>query len=435
MPCYTVLEWNSLPYGEGAGCIPHRHADRLAAVARRSVHAGRGGMGVLDHGRHALRARSIVGVVAAGDVSLEILPKIAPEDDDPSDADKAQIRKRLVHMLVAALDLTLDPGEAARLDWQSHSVLDLLIRIFCDRLTEALRRGMPRRYVACEDDLTVMRGRLDLVRQYTRHAANPARLACRYDRLSEDMIINHIMKAAIRHLMRHASHPSVQQRLRELSFLYADIADCPASLIRWDLVVLDRTNRAWKDLLAMAKLFLQKRYQTTTQGESDGLALLFDMNALFEEYVARQLVRAVAGTGLKVSRQGGRRHCLTDLANGRQHFQTRPDILVHRSGQVVKIIDTKWKRIAPRIDDPRMGVSQADIYQMMAYAHVYEAERLQLLYPHHVGLRATDGILGSYLVNGHGGVLEIATIDLARPRDITDRLRRLVVPDETGLRE
>jgi hypothetical protein len=34
-----------------------------------------------------------------------------------------------------------------------------------------------------------------------------------------------------------------------------------------------------------------------------------------------------------------------------------------------------------RIDDPKQGVSQADVYQMMAYAQRYLAPRLTLLYP------------------------------------------------------
>ena len=76
MPSYTVREWEKLPYGEGEGQIPAHHADRLAGLAARSSFAGRGGSGVLEHGRHALRARGVVGILAAGDASLEILPKI-----------------------------------------------------------------------------------------------------------------------------------------------------------------------------------------------------------------------------------------------------------------------------------------------------------------------------------------------------------------------
>jgi 5-methylcytosine-specific restriction enzyme subunit McrC len=74
--------------------------------------------------------------------------------------------------------------------------------------------------------------------------------------------------------------------------------------------VIDRTNRSWQELFTMASLFLQDRHQTTTGGAGQGTAMLFEMNALFEEYVGRLIARALAGTGLTVSLQGGRLFCL-----------------------------------------------------------------------------------------------------------------------------
>lgn len=36
------------------------------------------------------------------------------------------------------------------------------------------------------------------------------------------------------------------------------------------------------------------------------------------------------------------------------------------------VVDTKWKRISNRIDDLKHGVSQADVYQMMAYGQLMD---------------------------------------------------------------
>lgn len=77
------------------------------------------------------------------------------------------------------------------------------------------------------------------------------------------------------------------------------------------------------------------------------------------------------------------------------------------------VIDTKWKRIAARIDDPKQGVSQADVYQMMAYGRLYGCHRLMLLFLHHGGLLAA-GETGQYQVIGCDDELLIATIDVAR---------------------
>ncbi len=72
------------------------------------------------------------------------------------------------------------------------------------------------------------------------------------------------------------------RKLRELSFVYADVADVPPNALRWDKITLDRTNQRWRDLLSLAQLFLSNRHQQTSSGKIDGHAILFEMNVLFE---------------------------------------------------------------------------------------------------------------------------------------------------------
>ncbi|MGE3993850.1 McrC family protein [Pseudorhodoplanes sp.] len=432
MRSYTVREWDKLTYGDGDGQIPAHFADRLASLALRSPFAGRGGSGVLEHGRRALRARGVVGILAAKDCSLEILPKIDVASWENVDQQNAAIRKRLIHMLAVALDLKVDLGTITELAWQRETLLEILVRIFCEKLTEAVRKGMPRRYVEEADDLSSLRGRLNVVRQFTRHAVNPSRLACRFDVLSEDTPLNRIMKAAVAHLYRTSRSSANQQRLRELAFVYADITEAQPAALRWDEVVIDRTNRRWQELLGMARLFLLNRYQTTTGGLSQGTALLFEMNSLFEEYVGRLISRALTGTDLTVTLQGGRLFCLTAEATERGLFQTKPDILIRRAGVTTHVIDTKWKRITSRIDDPKQGVSQGDVYQMMAYAQLYRAPRLTLLYPHHPGLGGEEDVHSRHRITGHDTILETASIDVANGNKVLDRLRSLLLASESA---
>jgi len=352
--------------------------------------------------------------------------------EEGEERQNAAIRKRLVHMLAVALNLKIDMGRITDLDWQRDTLLEILIRIFCDKLTEAVRRGMPRRYLGHEDDLSALRGTLDVPRQFTRHAANPGRLACRFDELSQDVALNHIMKAAVAHLFRMSRSAANQQRLRELAFVYAEISNVPVPALKWGEAIIDRTNRAWQDLLGMAQLFLRNRYQTTSSGSGQGTALLFEMNALFEEYVGRLVTRALAGTEFRVTLQGGRLFCLSSLDDDRAVFQTKPDILIWRAAQVVHVIDTKWKRISARIDDPKLGVSQGDVYQMMAYAHLYKAPKLTLLYPHHDGLGANEGVQAQFRITGQETVVETASVDVANGKDIVARLRNGFFPTVLG---
>ena len=428
---YTLLEWDRMSYGDGDGLIVEAHADQLASLAARSRFAGRGESGVLEHGRKWVRARGIVGIVASHRAALEILPKIDSVSSGSEEEQNANIRKRLVHMLATVLKLKIDLGQISDIQWQREHLLEVLIGLFCDKLTAVLRKGMPRSYLNQEDDLRSLRGKLNVNRQFTKHAVNPSVLACKFDDLSSDTALNRIVKAAVKFLQDVSQSHANQQKLRELSFAYADISDVQRSAINWDGVNLDRTNEAWAEILALARMLLQSQYQTTTSGSGSGTSLLFEMNMLFEEYVGRLITKAIVGSGLSVKLQSGHKYCLVSQENEKSLFLTKPDILIYRGDELVHIIDTKWKRINRKIDDAKQGVSQTDVYQMMAYAQIYKCPRVTLLYPHHAGLSCEEGVLAGHDINidflEKKPSLHTATIDISTSDNIVERLRKIVI--------
>lgn len=425
----SVREWDYIPIEEpGPGSFSRAAADRVVECAAAVRSAGLDGERILVNHPKKLRAQQVVGVIAADDVTLEILPKIDGNESD------AAARRSLVHMLAAVLDLDIVDGGLTDLGWQRDDMLEILIRLFCDRLFEALHRGLPRRYVPHDDDLAALRGRLDVKRQFTVLAASPQRLACRFDELSADIALNQIMKAAVTTLAKVARAPENQRRLAELSFAFADITAVPVKALPWHQVVIDRSNRSWAQLLSLAKLLLGERFQTTSTGDARGFSLLFEMNKLFEEFVGRSLARALAGTGFEVRLQGPRGYALADLHTGQNRFATKPDITITSRGAPVLVIDTKWKRLKGAIDDPKYGVGQADVYQMMAYAHVYQCERLLLLYPHHGGLGSeAAGLTCVHQINGtDDSRIAVATLSLSNPKAAVGQLRGLLLIDELG---
>ncbi|WP_201296371.1 McrC family protein [Sphingomonas sp. AX6] len=411
----TVHEWGRRGVYNGVGQKPEKtftrsEANSLLLAARSHPLANRSGTNILVDRHSEIIAQQVVGVIAAPGCSLEILPKI---DAAVVESDE-EIRSRLVSMLDVALGLKLGEGQILAMARQKQTLLDILIRIFADRLLAEVRRGLPRTYRAQDEDLSALRGRLNIVRQFTHHAVRPDRLACRFDTLMSDIPLLRIMKACVSFLRRHARALETQRRLDELRFHFADVSDLPLQLLPWSEVRIDRTNQRWESLYQLAKLFLKREWQRTDHDAkaSQGITLLFAMNDLFEAYVAGLAKRAVRGGNLSVRAQGGLRYCLQeDGSDGKKRFQTTPDILVKRGDDVAFIIDTKWKLIGKNPEDKKRGVSQSDVYQMMAYARLYRCQELVLLYPHHMALGAEPLQAGYTIIEGKER-LRIASLDL-----------------------
>ncbi|MDR2839463.1 MAG: McrC family protein [Azonexus sp.] len=426
----TVLEWKSLPYGEGADQIPELMAERLLAVARALSLGGEEGANILTRGHRQIKAKQVVGVIVAEGCCLEILPKI----DFPSKDEQIQfggIRQRLVHMLAVALDINIDVGATTDLDWQRDTLLEILISVFSSKLADAVRQGMPRRYVAHEEDLPTLRGRLDVIRQFTKLAVSPQILACRYDELSPDIALNQIMKATVSLLLKVSRSASNQRRLRELAFAYADITEAPRQALRWDDVVLDRTNARWRELLEMARLFLGQRFQTTSAGGGRGFSLLFEMNTLFEEYVGR--IAKKAFKGCRVTLQGPQKHLAVDTRQNNV-IALQPDVVGWQEDKdkvkFLWILDTKWKPLS--VEKRRENVQQADLYQMYAYASCYDCSYIVILYPHHRELDGEAGVRHTYKLNPWAQtdepdrLVRVATIDLSDLKTVQGQLSEIM---------
>ena len=350
------------------------------------------------------RAKQVVGVLAIPGKTLEILPKI--------DGDDGTVRRALIHMLAVARDLRVADGELAALDTQRRDLLELLIGLFTSRLLTAVRRGLPRRYIGQEDDLRLLRGRLNVIRQVTHLAARPDLLACRFDELSEDTPLNRVLKAAVSRLARVARTAANARRLAELAARFELVGDTPDPLR--ESVRLDRTNTAFHDLHRLARLFLEGDWQSTTGGEATGFTLLFPMHELFEKFIGQCLKRAL-GSG-RVRLQDRRYSALIDVVDGERKplFQLKPDAVIetssgatgssHRSRHQVETPDAGH---GPRCERT-LGVEQSDVYQMLAYARAYGAGRLILLYPRHEELGG-KGIRRTWIVPEPTGRCAVAT--------------------------
>ena len=383
----TRREYGSLTVGDGKD-LTEKEARRLYALAerarRRLERLDKKPSPVLTLTHRGLKAGQVVGILAVPGKTLEILPKI--------DGDDAAVRIALVHMLAVAHGLRVADGELTSLDTQRRDLLELLIGLFANRLLAAVRRGLPRRYVGHEDDLRLLRGRLNVIRQVTHLAARPDLLACRFDEFSEDTPLNRVLKAAVRRLARVARTAANARRLAELTARFEFTGDSPDPLS--EPVRLDRTNTAFHDLHRLARLFLTGDWQSTTGGKATGFTLLFPMNELFEKFIGESLKRAVGSGRVRLQDRRCRYSALLDDADKdasgkpKRLFNLQPDAVMEpppgENGPPT-ILDTKWKRLTPY--KPRcertLGVDQSDVYQMLAYARAYGAGRLILLYPWH----------------------------------------------------
>lgn len=393
----TCREWEELPAGE----LTPAEIDRLIRAATNVArHTGFAVDDIVQRTEKGLKAKQMVGVLAAPGIALEILPKV----DGPDGA----VRAALVQMLAVVRNFDVPTSDLAAMSTQRHNWLELLIRLFAMRLQTAIRRGLPRRYVRHEEDLAVLRGTLNVKRQFTHLLVRPDLVACRFDELSENTPLNRVCRAAATRLAGMTRLLENHRRLMELLARLDNVGDSASPLK--EPVTLDRTNVAFHDVYRLARVFLSDPWQDTRGGRTPGFSFLFPINVLFEQFVGRSLQRAL-GPG-RVQLQGPSLRALKS-ENGRDLFWLHPDMVVDARGCPV-VLDTKWK-------NPAGAPGKGDAFQMLAYGLAYRAKRVILVYPWHREI-GDEGIHQRWTVTGADYPLEIATVDVGRPETVPESL-------------
>jgi 5-methylcytosine-specific restriction enzyme subunit McrC len=100
------------------------------------------------------------------------------------------------------------------------------------------------------------------------------------------------------------------------------------------------------------------------------IALLFDMNQLWEEYVLVMLKKALNSEESKIQQFSINGQVSTSFWRNNTLV---PDIVLKKGNQKI-VIDTKWKR-------PRYSASVEDLRQVYTYARFLDATKVMLLYP------------------------------------------------------
>jgi 5-methylcytosine-specific restriction enzyme subunit McrC len=311
--------------------------------------------GTLTPEHNGLRTGSFCGLLQAGDWTLEILPKIyADEDERPS-------RGLLIKMLGVCFDLPLWQQGLAPAD-SGDDLLLILIRAFLDEAQRQARQGWIKSYVGTEERLTRPRGQIKIVDQVRRGRARAHQLDCDFDELTVDNAHNRVVNEALviaRPRMplgsRLAAHAD------QIALSLADVATVPVTLTTIHTLPKTRLTARYERLLLFSEWIIRLLMPDVHVGEERGLSLLFDMNRLFQDYLAATLLncaqRHPLQNRLTLTLERPVRALVVDQ-NDTSIFMLRPDLCLHLDGELICILDAKWKQLKPQ-DGNKAGVSQA----------------------------------------------------------------------------
>lgn len=341
---------------------------------------------IFDWRHKEVWARNYVGVIQVPGLTLEILPKI-DKGKHQTDSQGMLAQHNLLYMLAFTRKLPFEERDLASLKLQKMPLLEVLIGLFANHLLEELRRGVDHAYVNREENLPRIKGKILMNRHLLMNAAHRERFYVGFDEFLDDTPLNRILKATSRRLISVSASTENQRLLMEATAIFDEVGDIFPDAHHFDRVHLHRNNERFQALLDFCRIVWQEQSPNPSAGNSRTFSLLFPMEKLFEEFIARFIRRYAEDVGLKrenirIQSAGSIEYLLREEEHpNNRRFKLQPDLLVSDGKTTSLILDTKWKCLKSDDEDNKNGVPQADMYQMYAYANRYDCKDVILLYP------------------------------------------------------
>jgi len=312
-----------------------------------------------------LRFINYVGVIVCSGVRYEILPKI--------NLSKKDERKALISMLSHTNFLPISFYEKIKNGEDQSDLLTVFLKLFLERLFRELNKGPYVSYETNTENLTVLKGKLELSQHTRFNAFQRTRVYCSYDEYTVNNSLNQMFKAALFIVRKETRLHTLKLQLeRCLNYLESvDLID--SQTMKRKKIFFNRKNERFKDAALLAKMIIDHASIYSNGEHSSSFSFLFPMNLLFEKYIEAALYEAIGND--KVVSQHNEKRLLRNRKTGYRNILLKPDFVI--DSQI--ILDTKWKTSTYQ---DRLNYSQADIYQMYAYITSYtNAKRCILLYP------------------------------------------------------
>ena len=348
---------------------------------------------------------------------IQVLPKI-DFGTDP-DSKNEETKRVFLRMLRTMKDFPSKVFNEANLKMDRMTLYEIFINMYLQEVRVLVKHGIKSAYIGREDNLSFYKGKLVVNEHIKQNAAHGERFYVHYDEYLVDRAENRLVKATLLKLQSITSSAENQKEIRQLLTAFEMVRPSINHQKNFSRVVIDRSTKEYEILMRWSRVFLLNKSFTTFSGGTNARALLFPMEKVFESYVAKQLKKTLADLDWEISSQDKGYY----LFDSPRQFALRPDIVITREDGLKIILDTKWKRL---VDKPRInyGISQADMYQMYAYAKKYRTSKIWLLYPVNPEMRDhTDIVFRS----DDGVDVRLFFVDVANIEDSLRDLRSRII--------
>ena len=286
--------------------------------------------------------------------------------------DKSIFIKNIYYMLSYAFS-TLHQDEYESIATEEFENLhNLFAAILAKGISWQLKQGLYRDYQNRQENLSTMRGKIVFAPTIQNRLSQKLLLACEYDELSENNLLNQILKTTVLILLRHGRvEEKYKTELKKAMLFFSGVTQINPQLIRWNTIRFQKNNQSYQMLIGICQLVLEGMLLTTEEGEYR-LASFIDeqhRSRLYEKFILEYYQKEwpqIKATASQIP-------WALDNGEGTLLPAMQSDVMLAQGNRIL-IIDAKYYSSTMQVQYDVHSLRSAHLYQIFTYVKNKDAE-------------------------------------------------------------
>ena len=145
---------------------------------------------------------------------------------------------------------------------------NLLAAILSKGIGLQLKQGLYREYISRQEELSVMRGKINMPGTIKNRLAHKRVLTCDFDELSENNLLNQILKTTVTLLLRNGKvQAKYKDDLKKKMLYFSNVEIIEPTGIKWSSIRFQRNNQTYRMLVSICQLIIEGMLITTDSGD------------------------------------------------------------------------------------------------------------------------------------------------------------------------
>lgn len=338
------------------------------------------------HKTKELKSNKFVGVIHFQEQTINLLPKIFHNNEVATEDDVKVINAHVLWWLSYCRKLKF-PNYLSGINSEKADFFEILIYLFSKYMKQLLNSAIYQKYVEVENELSFVKGRINFNTYINENLAKGRnhKVNCTYDSFEMDNEFNQCVKYVSKMLLTASKDYQNKRNLSDILFLLDEVSDTAIASDVCKRMQFNPMFSSFETVRDYCVLFLENSISFNYKNDLKLFAFLLPMEYVFEDFIYGFIDKEIDGVNPKGQVSG-------TYLDEAKNFGLKPDLILDLGKRMI-IADTKYKIAYSDEKDPKNGISQSDLYQMLSYAVRFGIQEIKLLYPNNIAMDCQQGAI------------------------------------------